>query len=65
MNNEILLDKYLDYLKFEKKLSLNTINSYGDNIKVFLTFLNNKKLVDVSSTEIRFFLVKFSLIKKL
>lgn len=56
MNNEILLDKYLDYLKFEKKLSLNTINSYGDNIKVFLTFLNNKKLVDVSSTEIRIFL---------
>ena len=49
MNNEILLDKYLDYLWFEKKLSLNTINSYGDNIKVFLRFLYNKKLDKIES----------------
>ena len=35
MNKYII--KYLDYLKFERKLAINTYNSYRDNLKKILT----------------------------
>ena len=37
------LDKYLDYLSFEKKYSINTLESYKNDVEGFLIFL--KKLV--------------------
>ena len=33
------LDKYLDYLSFEKKYSINTLESYKNDVQGFLTFL--------------------------
>ena len=33
------LDKYLDYLSFEKKYSVNTLESYKNDVQGFLTFL--------------------------
>ena len=33
------LDKYLDYLSFEKKYSINTLESYKNDVEGFLTFL--------------------------
>lgn len=40
MENE-LINKYIDYLKYERKLSDNTIASYSNDLKDFETFFNN------------------------
>ena len=34
------IDKYIDYLKYEKKLSNNTISSYYENLKKSVRNLN-------------------------
>lgn len=36
------IEKYFDYLEFEKKLSANTIASYKNDLKSFDTFFNHK-----------------------
>lgn len=37
------IDKYIDYLKYEKKLSNNTISSYYENLKkIFIVILKRK-----------------------
>lgn len=50
------IELYLDYLKFEKKLSQNTINSYRDNLVCFKTFLKEKNTIDVTKNDIKKFL---------
>ena len=50
------IEKYLDYLQYEKKLSKNTLLSYKDNLKKFALFFNGKDLLNLTTDEIRNFL---------
>lgn len=53
------LDKYLDYLEFEKNYSKYTITSYYNDIKEFLEYLNREGLdyKNIEYSDIRFFLI--------
>ena len=53
---DIHIEKYLDYLKYERKLSSNTYNSYRDNLKKFNEFFKEKELVKLDANQIRDFL---------
>lgn len=55
IDNEYI-NKYLDYLKYEKKLSNNTFLSYEYNLKQFYEYLNNKNILNLTTDEIRKFL---------
>ena len=50
------INKYLDYLKYERKLSQNTYESYQYNLDKFNKFMENKDLLNLSTDEIRDFL---------
>lgn len=50
------IDIYLDYLKYERKLSNNTISSYKDNLVYFKEFLMTKSTVYVDKEDIKKFL---------
>ena len=50
------IDKYIDYLKYERKLSNNTVSSYYENLKKFYLFFENKNILKLSANEIRDFL---------
>lgn len=50
------INKYLDYLKYEKKLSINTYKSYYYNLYQFEFFINNKDILKLSDNDIRDFL---------
>ena len=53
------LDFYVDYLKYEKRYSLNTINSYYNDILEFINYLNSEKIdfISVLYSDIRFYLM--------
>lgn len=55
IKNEYIL-KYLDYLKYERKLSDNTYKSYLYNLNEFSLYINNKNILNLSTDEIRDFL---------
>ena len=57
MMNEKLVEKYLDYLKYERKLSDNTVLSYKENIEVFKNDIK-KDLLNIDSDDIKIFLKK-------
>ena len=57
MNKEIA--NYIDYLKYERKLSDNTLDSYEENLVMFNNYLN-KKVSSINSEDIRDFLVTLS-----
>ena len=46
---------YLEYLKYERRLSYNTIDSYGENLKL-LSDTYNKNIIDLTTDDIRKFL---------
>ena len=50
------INKYLDYLKYEKKLSINTYKSYYYNLYQFELFINNKDILKITDNDIRDFL---------
>ena len=54
MNKDI--EKYLDYLKYERKLSDNTYKSYSDNLKKFNEYFKDKNILSLDANEIRDFL---------
>ena len=54
--NDKYIDLYIDYLKYERKLSKNTVNSYSDNLDKFIIFLNNKITIDVDQKDIKEYL---------
>ncbi|MGN1379441.1 MAG: site-specific tyrosine recombinase/integron integrase [Bacilli bacterium] len=58
------IEKYLDYLQYEKKLSKNTILSYKDNLKKFALFFNDKDLLILNTDEIRDFLYDESIVAR-
>ncbi|NMA50307.1 MAG: tyrosine recombinase XerD [Mollicutes bacterium] len=55
MNNKYI-ENYLDYLKYERKLSKNTYLSYKYNLNKFSYFLGNESLLTVTTNKIRAFL---------
>ena len=55
MNNEYI-NKYLDYLKYERKLSNNTYLSYSYNLNEYLKYIDNKNILNINPNEIRDFL---------
>ena len=50
------INKYLDYLKYERKLSENTYLSYKFNLDMFFTYLSNKNILKLNADDIRSFL---------
>ena len=56
MKNEDYYNKYLDYLRFERKLSKNTILSYQDNLNRFEIFLNGKSISELKRDDIEDYL---------
>lgn len=51
--NSILIEKYLDYLKYECKYSFNTILSYSEELKLFDLYLNKKDILKVEDILIK------------
>lgn len=47
---------YLEYLKYERRLSINTVDSYGENLKL-LSDITKKDLISLNSDDIRTFLI--------
>ncbi len=60
MNNAITLEEnvldYLNYLKYERKLSSNTYESYAYNLKKITKYFEDKSLTHLTEDEIRLFL---------
>jgi len=50
------LEKYLNYLRYERKLSKNTYESYYYNLNKILEYFENKSLVSLNEDDIRTFL---------
>lgn len=48
--------EYLDYALVEKKLSLNTISTYKDDLKYYLSFLNGKEFENITKKDINNFI---------
>lgn len=55
MDNKYI-NEYLDYLKYERKLSNNTYNSYYENLKVIQEYFKKKDILSLSSDEIKNYL---------
>jgi len=57
-------DKFLRHLKFEKRVSENTIKSYNNDLSQFLTFSekyeNNRKLSSIDNKTIRAWIIELS-----
>lgn len=51
-----MIEKYIDYLKYEKKLSDNTLKSYQNDLQIFAEFFNNKNLTNLSVKDIHNFI---------
>ncbi len=49
---------YLDYLKYERKLSNNTYESYYYNLKMISDFFDSKKVINLNEDDIRNYLYK-------
>lgn len=50
------IKEYLNYALVEKKLSLNTIASYKNDLNYYINFFPNKKLVDITKKDISRFI---------
>ena len=46
---DAFLKEYLTILRFEKNLSDNTVNSYRSDIEIFLNYLKDNSISDLSS----------------
>ena len=54
-----ILNNYLDYLKYQKKYSINTVESYKNDIREFFRYLRSENLnyKDIEYSDIRFYLI--------
>jgi integrase/recombinase XerC len=57
-------DKFIRHLKFEKRVSSNTIKSYGNDLNQFLTFSeryeNSKEILSIDNRTIRAWIIELS-----
>ena len=62
MNNQLILENFLEVLASEKGLAVNTRISYKNDILQFLVFLekNKKKINEITSIDIEKFISKFT-----
>ncbi len=58
------IEKYIDYLKYEKKLSSNTYNSYKDNLKMFNVYFENKNIMTLNNNNIKEYIYSLNLSSK-
>jgi integrase/recombinase XerD len=62
---DVSINSYLDYLKYERKLSDNTYKSYAYNLSSFYAFFpNGTSIKDLSDKDIKDFLYKLKLTNK-
>lgn len=52
-----MIDEYIDYIKYERKLSDETIKNYRYDLNKFISFLRNKNIKDVTIKDIENYLV--------
>lgn len=50
MNEEI--NEFIEYVMIEKKLSKNTVESYKEDLKHYISFFDNKKIEDITREDI-------------
>ena len=55
-----MIDKYLDYLKYEKKLSVNTLKSYQNDLQIFANFFAHQNLKKLTPNDIHRFIFQES-----
>ncbi|MEG1149820.1 MAG: tyrosine recombinase [Bacilli bacterium] len=55
-SNLLIINDYIDYLKYERKLSINTTSSYYNNLYLFSKYLNNKDILVINAKDIRDFI---------
>lgn len=53
---EHYIDKYIDHLKYERKLSDNTVFSYYENLKKFYYHFEKENILNLTADEVRNFL---------
>lgn len=53
---EHYIDKYIDHLKYERKLSDNTVSSYYENLKKFYYHFEKENILNLTADEVRNFL---------
>ena len=58
--NDKIIEKYIMYLKIEKNSSINTINSYKEDLVLFSSVIK-KDLLKVTSDDIRNYLKKYNI----
>lgn len=54
-----MIEEYIDYLKFEKRLSENTYKSYENNLSIYNQYINNDPL-NIDKNDIQDFLYKLN-----
>lgn len=54
--NQEYINEYIDYLKYERKLSSNSIKSYQYNLKIYNEYLKNKNILKATKDDITNFL---------
>ena len=54
--NEMYINDFIDYLKYERKLSPNTIKSYEYNLKQYNNFLKNKNITKINGNDLTNFI---------
>lgn len=57
------IENYLDYLRYERKYSINTINSYALELKFFNEYFFSKDILKLSTKEIKDYLNTYSNVK--
>ena len=50
---KIVIEKYIDYLKYEKKLSNNTLKSYQNDLDIFAEYFKNKDITHLTTQDIQ------------
>lgn len=55
-SNTVLVNKYIDYIRDNKRYSINTINGYSRDIRDFIIYINNEDIRYVSDDKFREYL---------
>ena len=50
-----LLDSYLEYLKYQKNYSDNTLQAYGNDIRIFFEYLDKEGIYELKAVHKRLF----------